>query len=77
VDASTGTVVGDLISLPGPGVFTTVDVQASWATPWNGQITVGARNIFDQDPPTSEGFYTNYQHDVFGRVPYVRWEQDL
>jgi iron complex outermembrane receptor protein len=59
------------------GVFTTVDLQASWATPWNGQITVGARNIFDEDPPTDFGFYTNQQHEVFGRVPYVRWEQDL
>ena len=59
------------------GVFTTVDVQGSWATPWNGQITVGARNIFDEDPPTNFGFYTNQQHSVFGRVPYIRWEQDL
>jgi iron complex outermembrane receptor protein len=59
------------------GDFTTVDIQASWATPWNGQITVGARNIFDEDPPTSGGRYQSAQHEVFGRVPYVRWEQDL
>jgi iron complex outermembrane receptor protein len=53
------------------------DVQVSYATPWNGQITVGARNVLDRDPPQSGAQYDNYQHDVFGRVPYVRWEQDL
>jgi len=57
--------------------WTTWDVQVAWATPWNGQITVGARNVFDRDPAHSGSFYDNYQHDVFGRVPYVRWEQDL
>ena len=57
--------------------FTTWDVQISYSAPWRSQITVGARNVFDKDPPMSNGFYDNYQHDVFGRVPYVRWEQDL
>jgi iron complex outermembrane receptor protein len=61
--------------------YSTVDLSFGYATPWNGQITVGARNIFDEDPPTSTNigspFYTNYLHDVYGRVPYVRYEQDL
>jgi iron complex outermembrane receptor protein len=58
--------------------FTTWDVQVSYSAPWGSQITVGARNVFDKDPPLdNDGFYDNYQHDVFGRVPYVRWEQDL
>ena len=61
--------------------FTTVDVSLGYATPWNGRFTVGARNVFDEDPPTSVNigspFYTNYLHDIYGRVPYVRYEQDL
>jgi len=57
--------------------WTAWDVQVAWATPWNGQITVGARNVFDRDPVHQGSLYDNYQHDVFGRVPYVRWEQDL
>ena len=61
--------------------YQTWDMSATYATPWNGTVTVGARNIFDEDPPTSVGigspFYSNYLHDVYGRVPYVRYEQDL
>jgi hypothetical protein len=37
--------------------------------------------VFDRDPPTSlqigHPFYTNQLHDVFGRVPFVRYEQNL
>jgi iron complex outermembrane receptor protein len=61
--------------------FKTWDASATYATPWNGTVTIGARNLFDEDPPTSVGigspFYSNYLHDVYGRVPYLRYEQDL
>jgi iron complex outermembrane receptor protein len=59
--------------------FTTWDVQASYSTPWNGQVTIGARNVFDRDPPqsnTGEG-YDMTQHEIYGRVPYLRLEQDF
>ena len=53
----------------------------AYATPWNGLVTIGARNVFDEDPPTSQNigspYYSNYLHDVYGRVPYIRYEQDL
>ena len=56
-------------------------MQVFYNTPWNGTVTVGARNVFDEDPPTSANigspFYTNYLHDVYGRVPYVRYTQEL
>lgn len=61
--------------------WSTWDVSVGYATPWNGLVTVGARNLFDEDPPTSpqigSPFYSNYLHDVYGRVPYIRYEQDL
>ena len=57
--------------------WVTWDVQVAYATPWNGMITVGARNVFDRDPPDTDGFWDNWQADVFGRVPYIRWEQEL
>jgi iron complex outermembrane receptor protein len=61
--------------------YQTVDLSLGYATPWNGQVTIGARNIFDEDPPTSVNitspYYSNQLHDVYGRVPYLRYEQDL
>jgi iron complex outermembrane receptor protein len=59
----------------------TWDLSVSYATPWRGIVTLGARNLFDEDPPTTTDsgapYYSNYLHDVFGRVPYIRYEQDL
>ncbi|KPK59300.1 MAG: hypothetical protein AMJ59_11455 [Gammaproteobacteria bacterium SG8_31] len=61
--------------------YSTVDVQVGYATPWNGMVSIGARNIFDEDPPTSQNigspYYSNQLHDVYGRVPYIRYEQEL
>jgi iron complex outermembrane receptor protein len=61
--------------------LTTWDVQLGYVTPWNGKVTIGARNIFDKDPPTSTNigapYYSNQLHDVYGRVPYFRYKQDL
>jgi iron complex outermembrane receptor protein len=63
--------------------FTTWDLQFSYSTPWNGQVTLGARNAFDQDPPqfeNNEGENWDYditQHEAYGRVPYLRLEQDF
>ncbi|MCH8959169.1 MAG: TonB-dependent receptor [Proteobacteria bacterium] len=51
------TLIGNYInSTPvGGGVilddWTTWDLQLNWATPWNGRLTIGARNLFDKDPP--------------------------
>jgi iron complex outermembrane receptor protein len=59
--------------------FTTWDVQASYLTPWNARITLGARNVFDRDPPLPNYYvvYEQGQHEVYGRVPYLRFELDF
>ncbi len=62
--------------------WTTWDIQFNYATPWNGKVVAGARNVFDRDPPRdptglSNPYYSNQLHDVYGRVPYIRYEQDL
>ncbi|MFK8015287.1 MAG: TonB-dependent receptor, partial [Gammaproteobacteria bacterium] len=62
--------------------WTTWDLQFAYATPWNGRVVVGARNLFDRDPPIDPNglgnpFYSNGLHDIYGRVPYIRYEQDL
>ena len=64
--------------------FTTWDLQLAYATAWNGQVTLGARNVFDEDPPQFEDCqgdgpddYDMWQHEIYGRVPYLRLEQDF
>ncbi len=59
--------------------FTTWDLQASYTTPWNARITVGARNAFDRDPPhyRNGSEYDMRQYEVYGRVPYLRLEADF
>ena len=42
-------------------------------------ITAGARNVFDRDPPLPNYgvVYEQGQHEIYGRVPYLRFEMDF
>ncbi|MFK7888697.1 MAG: TonB-dependent receptor, partial [Gammaproteobacteria bacterium] len=59
----------------------TWDAQLQVEFPWQGSLAVGARNLFDEDPPTDPGlgnpFYRNQLHNPYGIVPYVRYTQEL
>ena len=35
------------------------DVQAGWKTPWNGKVTVGARNLFGKEPPVTRNAFAH------------------
>jgi iron complex outermembrane receptor protein len=35
------------------------DVQAGWKTPWNGKVTVGARNLFGKEPPVTRNSFAH------------------
>lgn len=60
------------------GVWVTHDLQFNYSTPWDGQIAVGARNIFEKYPQL-EGFdgreYNYNLYNGYGRVTYVRYTQ--
>ncbi|MCW9027681.1 MAG: TonB-dependent receptor, partial [Kangiella sp.] len=60
------------------GVWTTHDLQVSYNTSWDGQISVGAQNVFEKYP-TIEDFdgreYNYYLYNGYGRVAYVRYTQ--
>ncbi len=76
IDTTTGLVDDTLDS------WTTADLQFTYNTPWNGKVVVGARNITNEDPPINtttmdSPFYADTVHDIFGRVPYVRYEQSF
>lgn len=61
-----------------PGMLNSLDLGISWRTPWRGELTVGATQYWTRGdtsawplrelPPAEEGS---------GRVPYVRYQQDL
>ena len=62
--------------------WTTFDLQFGWDTPWNGKLLLGARNVTNEDPPLrvnefGVSDYSTHLHDVYGRIPYIRYEQDL
>ena len=59
-----------------PG-WTSFDVSFAWRTPWNASLSVGARNVLNNPAPASNGLSDAELENFFGRVPYVRYRQDL
>ncbi len=58
----------------------THDLQVNYNTPWDGRITVGARNIGEKFPPIGLGApgsrdYDFGLYDGYGRTTYVRYTQ--
>ena len=43
------------------------DGQVGWAAPWNAQVTVGVRNLFDTDPPLA---FLSIREHLRPCVPY-------
>ena len=60
--------------------LTTFDVHFTWRTPWNANLSVGASNILNAGTDTT-GNTENQPVDpfesIYGRIPYVRYKQDL
>ncbi|MFK7957854.1 MAG: hypothetical protein AB8B96_17275 [Lysobacterales bacterium] len=57
--------------------WTSFDVSFAWRTPWNASLSVGARNVLNNPAPASNGLSDAELENFFGRVPYVRYRQDL
>lgn len=62
--------------------WTTFDGQVSVATPWNGKVTLGVRNIGNKMPPFRNAlygfpYYDNTLYNIWGRTPYLRYEQSF
>jgi len=58
--------------------WTTVDLQANWYAPWDGTITLGVDNVFDEDPPLDPGYGDGFNFDLYdgyGAVYYARYTQ--
>ena len=59
---------------------TTFDVQFTWRAPWNANLSVGTSNLLnagaEDNGKTDNGLQDPFEA-VYGRIPYVRYQQDL
>jgi hypothetical protein len=60
--------------------LTTFDVHFTWRTPWNANLSVGASNMLSagaDQPAGSDTTPADPLESIYGRIPYVRYKQDL
>lgn len=60
--------------------LTTFDVHFTWRTPWNANLSVGASNLLNANGENSspaENQPVDPLESIYGRIPYVRYKQDL
>lgn len=59
---------------------TTFDVHFTWRAPWNASLSVGTTNLLNsgsEDSGKPENGLKDPFESVYGRIPYVRYQQDL
>ncbi|RXR08699.1 TonB-dependent receptor plug domain-containing protein [Pseudoxanthomonas composti] len=49
------------------------DVSLTWQAPWNGAVTVGARNIWDKEPPVTYSLSNNSSSSIDPMLDYDRY----
>lgn len=58
----------------------TFDVHFTWRAPWNANLSVGTSNVLgsgtEEKGKTDNGLQDPFEA-VYGRIPYVRYQQDL
>ncbi len=68
----------DRKSLNSMGTF---DVHFTWRAPWNANFSIGASNVLgagtDERNPADKPVSTDRFESIYGRIPYVRYQQDL
>lgn len=60
--------------------LTTFDVHFTWRTPWKADLTIGAANVLNagaEDIGGAENQPIDPLESIYGRIPYVRYKQDL
>ena len=59
---------------------TTFDVHFTWRAPWNANLSFGTSNVLntgtEDNGKTDNGLQDPFE-SVYGRIPYVRYQQDL
>jgi hypothetical protein len=60
--------------------LTTFDVHFTWRTPWNANLSVGASNVMNagqDNTGKTDSQPVDPFESIYGRIPYVRYKQDL
>ncbi|GGK12419.1 TonB-dependent receptor [Luteimonas terricola] len=62
--------------------WTTWDLQGSVKLPWNAKVAMGVRNVGNKMPPFNASlygfpYYDNTLYNIWGRTPYIRYEQNF
>lgn len=57
----------------------TFDVHFTWRTPWNANLSVGTTNVLNSGTEVKSKTDSGLDpfESVYGRIPYVRYQQDL
>ncbi len=70
-----GAVVGHVLSSDDPALagkrWTTLDLGVSWRTPWSGELSVGAQNLWSAPAASPR------DPESQARTPYIQYRQDL
>ena len=74
-----GSLVGHVMRLDNPALlgskrWSGIDLGVSWRTPWHGELSVGAQNLWSTPVDTNPVRETD---PVQSRMPYVQYRQDL
>ena len=59
---------------------TTFDVHFTWRAPWNASLSVGTTNVLNagaEDKGQTDSGMQDPFESIYGRIPYVRYQQDL
>ena len=59
---------------------TTFDVHFTWRAPWNANLSVGTTNVLNagaEDKGRTDSGMQDPFESIYGRIPYVRYQQDL
>ncbi len=65
-----------------PSTLNSFDLEFSWHAPRNASISIGVSNVMDaapraDDPANLDAKLDDPLESVYGRIPYVRYKQDL
>ncbi|MBL0163526.1 MAG: hypothetical protein IPP82_07750 [Xanthomonadales bacterium] len=74
-----GSIVGRINSIDAPAQmgnrrWSAIDLGVSWRTPWRGEVTVGAQNVWSN---TLDSTAPRESDPGQARMPYVQYRQDL